>query len=527
MYFALLTNIIVTAMLLLGGASVTNALTGMDINAASFLIPWGVIAYTMSGGLKAAFLAAYMHVVFLMVILCIFCFAIYAGPSKNVGSIDNMYNLLEKTANTENCAYGNSCEFTLAACGAVDGNKHGSYLTMMSREGLIFGIINIVGNFGTVFLDQAYWQAAIAAKPQAAHKGYLLGGITWFSIPFTLATSLGLAAVALQLPLSKAEAGAGLVPAATAVHIFGTAGGVLILIMLFMAVTASGSHEMIAVSSIITYDVYRTYFNPEATGAQVLRFSQYAVLAFGTFSGLLSIILHQIGLSLGWVYLFMGIAIGSGVVPIALLVNWKGISAKAAICGAFGGQALAVMAWLVTCSALYTDITVDTLGMNYPMLAGNCVAILSSAFICVTMSLIWPQNYDWVSRQNISMIEKNVSWLNEDYNEAALSKSCNWIMKWGFCFSATMVLLVPIICIPIGVFNKAFFHVWVIVSLIWGLAATIYLTIAPLAEAWEELTAVVMGLFCGRKPAVTDDDDLVKPAPSQVEMPPQTAGLAH
>ena len=64
---------------------------------------------------------------------------------------------------------------------------------------------------------------------------------------------------------------------------------------------------------------------------------------------------------------FMGIAIGSGVVPIALLVNWKGISAKAAICGAFGGQALAVMAWLVTCSSLYTDITVDTLGMNYPM----------------------------------------------------------------------------------------------------------------------------------------------------------------
>ena len=143
MYFALLTNIIVTAMLLLGGASVTNALTGMDINAASFLIPWGVIAYTMSGGLKAAFLAAYIHVVFLMVILCIFCFAIYAGPAKNVGSIDNMYELLKQTSATTDCRYGASCEYTLTARGAVNGNKHGSYLTMMSREGLIFGIINI------------------------------------------------------------------------------------------------------------------------------------------------------------------------------------------------------------------------------------------------------------------------------------------------------------------------------------------------------------------------------------------------
>jgi hypothetical protein len=67
------------------------------------------------------------------------------------------------------------------------------------------------GNFGTVFLDQAYWQAAIAAKPGSSHKGYLLGGLCWFTIPFALATSLGLAAVAMQLPLTSAEAGSGLV----------------------------------------------------------------------------------------------------------------------------------------------------------------------------------------------------------------------------------------------------------------------------------------------------------------------------
>lgn len=43
------------------------------------------------------------------------------------------------------------------------------------QEGLVFGIINLVGNFGTVFVDQAYWQSAIAAKPSASHKGYILG----------------------------------------------------------------------------------------------------------------------------------------------------------------------------------------------------------------------------------------------------------------------------------------------------------------------------------------------------------------
>ncbi len=59
-------------------------------------------------------------------------------------------------------------------------------------------------------------QSAIAATPAAAWKGYLLGGILWFAVPFTLATSLGIAAVALDLPLSTDEANMGLVALASA-----------------------------------------------------------------------------------------------------------------------------------------------------------------------------------------------------------------------------------------------------------------------------------------------------------------------
>jgi Na+/proline symporter len=50
---------------------------------------------------------------------------------------------------------------------------------------------------------QSYWQSAIAAKPSAAVKAFLLGGLVWFAIPFTLATSLGLAGVALGLELPE------------------------------------------------------------------------------------------------------------------------------------------------------------------------------------------------------------------------------------------------------------------------------------------------------------------------------------
>lgn len=35
---------------------------------------------------------------------------------------------------------------------------------MWSLNGLVFGIINVIGNFGTVFVDQSYWQGAIGGE---------------------------------------------------------------------------------------------------------------------------------------------------------------------------------------------------------------------------------------------------------------------------------------------------------------------------------------------------------------------------
>ena len=153
----------------------------------------------------------------------------------------------------------------------------------------MFGIINIVGNFGTVFVDQSYWQSAIAARPQSAAKGYLLGGICWFAIPFSLATSLGLASTALMLPITRNEAGSGLVPPAVADNLLGDAGAVLILIMLFMAIVSTGSAESIAVSSLVAYDIYREYINPEATGKQILWVSRVVIVVFGLFMGLFAV----------------------------------------------------------------------------------------------------------------------------------------------------------------------------------------------------------------------------------------------
>ena len=42
-------------------------------------------------------------------------------------------------------------------------------------------------------------------------------------------------------------------------------GAVLVIVICFMAVTSSGASEMVAVSSLFTFDVYRRYINPKVT----------------------------------------------------------------------------------------------------------------------------------------------------------------------------------------------------------------------------------------------------------------------
>jgi len=56
-----MTNILVTAMLLTGGSAVVTSLTGMHTVAACFLLPVGVVLYTMFGGIKATFITDYVQ----------------------------------------------------------------------------------------------------------------------------------------------------------------------------------------------------------------------------------------------------------------------------------------------------------------------------------------------------------------------------------------------------------------------------------------------------------------------------------
>ncbi|GAA5902571.1 hypothetical protein JCM5296_002327 [Sporobolomyces johnsonii] len=388
MFFSLATSTIVSAMLVTGGSDTVASLTGASTPAICMLVPLGVIVYVLIGGLRASILADYIHTAFLFAIILTFQFYVYTTSDK-IGSPRKMFDMLLQAGQDY----------------PIDGNLDGSYLTFRSKTGMIFMVINLIGNFGTVFNDQAYWQRAIASQPSTAVKGYMIGGAAWLSIPLGFASTMGLSAAVLRTNpsypnypegLTTAEVSAGLPAAAAAQTLLGAGGAAMLLVLLFLAVTSAASAELCAVSTVFSYDIYTTYINPNASEKRILFVDHCAIVAYGLFMGVLGVIFYYAGVSMGWLYEFMGVIVGAGVAPIAMAIMWGKANRVACIGGALVGLASGLIGWLVCTSALNGgSLTMETTLQDYPMLTGNVLSIGISAIICTIGSLIWPENYDF------------------------------------------------------------------------------------------------------------------------------------
>ncbi|RNJ79898.1 MAG: urea active transporter [Nitrosopumilus sp. B06] len=477
LFFGLMTNTIVTAMLVLGGVAVVNSLTGVDIAIAAFLIPLGIVVYTVFGGLKATFFAEYLNTGFIFVVVLIFVGVIYFA-SPDIGGISGMYEKLTEAS----------------VLRPVDGNALGTYLTLASVGALIFGIINIVGNFGTVFVDQSYWQRAIASRPRAATGGFIIGGLAWFAIPFTLATSLGLAAVATGVTLTEDQIGLGLVAPTTAAYLMGDLGAVLILTIVFTAVVAAGSSQLVSVSSLVTYDVFRTYLKPSASGRELMRMSRFTIIGFGLGMGLLALLLFQFGVSLQYVYLTMGILIGSAVAPISFAILWKRTNRVAATAAAITGLASGIAAWFLTAFAMYGAITVSTTGNVIPLLAGNVASIGVSLIITLLGSLIVPENFDFrVLKQKILLVDDRVrSMIKRDTDEELLARASTFCKRVGLGISLFLVVIWPMsMYLTEFVLNLEAFTAWVFLAVVWASGAAAVTIFLPLIEARTSLGKII------------------------------------
>ncbi|KAK3050734.1 urea permease [Extremus antarcticus] len=547
LFNGLATNMLVGACLVLGGSQVVAALTGMNVYGACFLIPLVVAAYVIAGGLRSTFIADYIHTVVLFIAIFVFGFLMYA-TSDLVGSPGKLYDMLLDASEAM----------------PIANNTEGSYLAFRSVDGLVFAIDLFAAGFSTVWLDQAYWQRAIASKPETSVKAYLLGGIAWYGIPFGFATAMGLGCAALTTnprfptypnPLSAAENGAGLSSPATAITLLGQGGAVLMLVLLFMAVTSSTSAELIAVSSLLTFDVYKTYFKPDASSARLVQISHYGIILYALVLAAFCCILNAVGLNLTWLLTILAIMVGGASIPVGLILLWKRMSTAAAIGAPWIGLICGLTAWFVTTWKRSGAITVETTGDTTNAVAGNVTSWGVGFVMAVVLSLAFPARYSSTDPKHIershkiqgipvqrsavgspvsepsekagppqedtekagppasdqprseSMAESYVPTGNEivDFLEAkqmepmdpaAVKQAERLAIGANIAFGAIAIVLVPFSLFGTGyIYNRAFFTGWVVVSFIWVWVSMTICVIYPVVESTGALREISRGLW--------------------------------
>lgn len=529
MFFATATNILVTAMLLTGGSAAISDLTGMHTVAAIFLLPLGVTVYTLFGGLKATFLTDYAHTVAIVIIIMTFAFNVFA-VNDTLGSPAKVWELVMKKGQER----------------PVEGNAEGLYLTMHLKSGGIFFVINLVGNFGTVFLDQGYWNKSIASSPSSALPGYVLGGLAWFALPFFTATTMGMAALALEdtpaFPtypnkMTAAEVSAGLVLPNAAVAVMGKGGAGATLVIIFMAVTSAMSAELIAVSSIFTYDIYREYIQPKASGKTLIYTSHCAVVAFALAMAGFSTGLYYAGVSLSYLYEIMGIIISLAVFPCACTLFSKHMNTTAALWLPVLGIICAIASWLGATKSLEGSVTYENSFADYPMLIGNVVALLSPCIFVPVLTLIFgSQNFDWKQLSTITRVDEteeiieasevenhldDVEKKGEDNDIAPVSTYANELAKAqaqkeelleiearnlgrasriaGYiCLFLTWAFIIMWPMPMYGtsyIFSKRFFTGWIVVGFIWIFFTGFVVIVYPLWEGRKQIAFTMKGIY--------------------------------
>lgn len=539
MILCLVLNILGCSNLLFNGSVVLSAMTGMHFVASTLLLPAGVIVYTVLGGIKATFLTDFLHTAIALILMIYFTLGVLT--SDKIGGLSGLYDKLIETAGNQ----------------YIEGNYDGSLLTFRSQQSAIWGVMLKFANLALVVMDTAFWQKSFAAEADATVPAYDLASIAIFAIPWGLGTVIGLACRAIEFTsifptngMSTEALNDALVMPYTVYAVLGrgAAGGIVVLI--FMAVTSTLSSTFIGVGSILSFDLYRTYFHPQASDKHTVRASHISVILFGFFLAGFTIMLKYAGADIDWVNYAYAVITVPGIIPIILTLFWKDQSKLAFIGSSYVGLASGLAVWLSTAWYFHGEVTITTTKEPVVCLYGVLTSFFTPAIYSVLLTLIKPQNFDWRTFLKLELLDDQTSDHGqlESSEESEKISGGDSIEKDGYQSSETeveppsrgffrpfryflkpqesdkyhpfsapellnlrkwlviatifliVIILLTFVLWPMPlyrnyIFNKPFFSGWVVMAIIWQFFALLAVVVFPIFDGRHALRKCFVGLL--------------------------------
>lgn len=243
-------------------------------------------------------------------------------------------------------------------------------LNLMMPAAIMFLFNNLLFGVGEIFHSNVWWSRAFAFREGVGFRAYTLAGLLWAPIPI-VAGFIALATPALGLNVPAAD----MVGPMVAAEILGTTGAVLVLIMVFAALSSSLDSLLAATSILIVEDFYRRHLRPRASAPEMRRATVWIILGLGVLTWVLCA--PRLG-TLAELLYFTGAFVASTIWPVVAGLFWR----RASPAGAITGMLLGIGA------GLYSYFAV---GFYVAALVGAAVSM--SAVLLAT--LLRPASFEW------------------------------------------------------------------------------------------------------------------------------------
>ena len=255
-------------------------------------------------------------------------------------------------------------------------------LNLLMPASIMFLFNNLLFGVGEIFHSNVWWSRAFAFREGVGFRAFALAGILWAPIPI-VAGFIALATPALGLNVPAAD----MVGPMVAAQILGTTGAVLVLIMVFAALSSSLDSLLAATSILVVEDIYRRHLKPDASAAEMRSATARIIVGLG----ILTWILCAPRLTtLAELLYFTGAFVASTIWPIAAGLFWRRSNTAGAVAGMILGSA----------AGLYSYFAV---GFYVAALVGAAVSMVCVAAI----SSLKPAQFDFADLQEMHPLESS------------------------------------------------------------------------------------------------------------------------
>lgn len=325
----------------MAGGILINALTGIHYLVGMTVILSICVGYTLLGGLRAVIGTDYIQALLILVGLVVI--AVLAISNIGFGEMHG----------------------ALAA-------ERPELLSALFPAAIMFLFNNLLFGMGEIYHSNVWWSRAFAFREGVGFRAYVLAGVLWAPIPI-VAGFIALATPVLDLNVPAAD----MVGPMVAAEILGTTGAVLVLVMVFAALSSSLDSLLAATSILVVEDLYRRHFRPAARAMELRRATAWVIVGLGMLTWLLCVPRLT---TLAELLFFTGAFVASTIWPVAAGLYWRRASPAGAVLGMVLGSA----------AGLYSYFAI---GFYVAALVGAAVSMA-----CVLLAAwLAPMAFDWQS----------------------------------------------------------------------------------------------------------------------------------